>query len=459
MLWSGPSPNSHAERIDAAPWLLEHIRDGLIPQVTTTRQGQNMRQLGYTGWRCAVLAAAALLSLTGLVHAQENWTRFRGENGVGHATQAGIPNEWTAADYEWVRELPGKGHSSPVIWGEHLFVTCGTDDGKRLLVALDPTSGGELWTHTMTLGASHLHLKNSYASGTPATDGERVYVAFADEAHYVVKAFSFAGDELWSRDLGTFNSQHGPGVSPMVLGEYVIVANDQLGSGAILALDRKTGETMWTTQDRPFRRASYATPMLLNTAGREELVCLCGAAGLTAHDPADGKLLWTSGELPARTVASPVAGNGVVIGICGQGGGGVKLVAVKPGQDGQPASVAWELEKSIPYVPTPVVDGEYLYLWLDSGIVHCLNMATGETVWIERVGGKFSGSPVLVDGRLFCISEDGEVVVLAAGPEFQLLGRSPLDDESYSTPAVARGRMYLRGFNKLACLKAAATSN
>jgi outer membrane protein assembly factor BamB len=386
--------------------------------------------------------------------AQQNWTRFRGDNGTGHSSQAGIPDQWTESDYEWIRELPGRGHSSPVIWGDALFLTSGLESGERLLICLDATTGSERWTKTIHQGTNPLHTKSSYASGTPAVDGERVYVALADEQHYLVQAYDFTGEQQWSRDLGGFKCQHGQGVSLMLYDDLLIVPNDQEEPSAILALRCADGETAWTTEGRANRETSFSTPMLLENNGRTELVCLSGATGVTGLDPHTGSLLWSSGELPKRTVASPVAGNGVIVATCGQAGKGVLMVAVEPGSAGQPAKVRYERSRELPYVPTPIVDGNYLYTWLDIGLVACAEMATGETVWIERVGGNYSGSPILIDGRLFCISEEGDVVVVAAAPEFQLLGRSPLGDASYATPAVANGRLYLRGFTRLACLKA-----
>lgn len=385
----------------------------------------------------------------------DTWSRFRGENGVGASSLTGVPVEWTERDYEWTRKLAGKGHSSPVIWKERLFLTCGHEDGKRTLVCLNALTGADLWSQTITLDANHLHLKNSYASGTPAVDGERVYAAFADDLHYVVNAFTLDGEQVWSKDLGSYTSQHGQGVSPVVYEDLLIVPNDQKAPSSVIALNRRTGEMVWTTKNRGFREASYATPMILSRGGRPELVCLSGATGLTGISLESGETLWASGELPQRTVASPVAGQGVVIGLCGQGGNGKFMVAVEPGAPGQTtAHVRYQRDRELPYVPTPIVSGEHLFLWMDNGVVSCVMLATGETLNTVRVGGKYSGSPVLIDGKLYCISESGEVVVLAANPDLAVLGRSPLGDESYSTPAVANGRVYLRGFHTLASLKA-----
>ncbi len=383
------------------------------------------------------------------------WPRFRGENGVGISTLAGVPSEWTLSDYEWVRDLTGKGHSSPVVWHDRLFLTCALGDGQRTLVCFDALSGEELWSRTVTLGTNKLHLKNSYASGTPAVDSQRVYAAFADNDHYVVTAYTFTGEQVWTVDLGSYTSQHGQGVSPVLIGERLIVPNDQAGPSAIVALNTNTGDVVWSTRDRPSEEASYSTPILITGPdGKPQLICLSQAAGMSAIDPETGAQLWRTEPFPMRTCGSPVYGGGVLIGTCGSGGNGKYLAAVEPAAPGTAPKVRYTRERELPYVPTPIAHDGHLFLWLDNGVLTCLDMATGTSLKTARIGGKYSGSPVLIEGRLFCISEAGEVVVVAATPELEVLGRNPLGDESYSTPAVANGRVYLRGFHKLACLRA-----
>ena len=245
----------------------------------------------------------------------------------------------------------------------------------------------------------------------------------------------------------------------MLAGNLLIVPNDQKAPSSIIALNKDSGEIAWKTSDRAFRETSYSTPMLIQGPdGRDQLVCISGATGVTGLDPTNGSMLWGSGEMPQRTVASPIYGGGVVIALSGQGGRGKYMVAVEPGAKGRESNIRYTHDRDLPYVPTPVVHEGRVYLWLDNGVVSCIDLASGEVVETQRIGGNFSGSPILIDGKLYCISEQGEVVVVEATPELQVLGRSPLGDESYSTPAVAGDRVYLRGFHKLACLKAR-TSN
>ncbi len=414
-------------------------------------------------WQAFALLVVCFGIVDGATLLADEWPRFRGPNGDGKSDLKGVPTNWTQDDYEWVIKLPGKGHSSPSIWGDHLFVLTGTDAGVRTLICLNALTGEEFWKDsTESLSASHLHNKNSYGSGTPATNGEHVYVAFADENHYLVNAYTMNGEKIWTRDLGTFTSQHGQGVSPLIYKDLVIVPFDQMGPSQMLALNTKTGETVWTTQ-RDFRKTSYATPIVVDVNGQDQLITLSGAIGLSGIDLKDGTALWSSGQLPMRTVASPVYGAGLVIASCGSGGQGKFMVAVDPTQGDNPEKIVKaERKKNLPYVPTPIIDGNYMYLWNDGGIVCCVDLTTdlSENVWTQRIGGNFSGSPVLIDGKLYCISEDGEVAVIAASPEYKEYGKSPLGDQSYSTPAVANGRVYFRGFHSLACLKAKeATAN
>lgn len=407
--------------------------------------------------KCVVFSMLfSFFSLAVAGEEDENWARFRGPNGEGKSQLTGVPTQWSTNDYEWKVDLPGKGHSSPIIWGQRLFLTTGSQDGLRTVLCLNAITGETIWTDSIQLEANHLHKKNSYASGTPTTDGKQVYVAFADEKQYTLLCYSLDGERIWSRDLGSFTSQHGQGVSPIIYNGKLIVPNDQMGPSRIVALDLNTGETIWESE-RDFRRTSYSTPMILNVNGQDQLICLSGALGLAGLDPESGKALWHSGELPLRTVASPVFGAGYLFAECGSGGRGKHMVAVDPSANGEVKQIRTQ---NLPYVPTPIFHNGLLFLWNDDGVVCCIDPQSDltENIWRERVGGNYSGSPVLIDGKLYCISEEGEVVVVAADREFQLLGKNPLGDESYATPAVANGRVYFRGFHSLACLKATSTA-
>jgi outer membrane protein assembly factor BamB len=404
---------------------------------------------------CFWLALVLTASLFASNASAENWPRYRGTDGGGVSPQAGIPVEWSEGDYSWATSLPGEGHSSPVIWNRHLFLTTATDEGQvRHLCCLDSMTGAIRWSRAAGFNSNRKHSKNSFASSTPATDGERVYVAFADEERFALAAYDLNGQLSWRTWLGPFVSQHGQGASPLVFEDLVIIANDQDGPSSIVACDRRTGQVVWSTM-RTAREASYATPLLIEFKNQKpQLVCLSGATGLTSLDPWTGQMNWTSGELPQRTVASPAFAQGLIYATCGQGGKGTRLIGVDPSGTGDVAETHIKIrrDKELPYVPAMIGFGELLFLWNDNGLITCLDPKTNKNVWQERVGGNFSGSPICIDGKLYNIEESGKVVVVEAGPQFKLLGESPLGDPSYSTPAVANDRLYLRSFHKLSCL-------
>lgn len=391
--------------------------------------------------------------------AAENWPRFRGADGSGVSAQKGLPTTWSNGNYAWNIELPGVGHAAPIIWDDTLFITSALDEGTtRLLICLNAKTGEEKWTQTIGMSVSHKHNKSSWASSTPVTDGQTVYVAFADEEDYLVSAYDFAGSLQWRRNLGPFESQHGLGVSLMLYEDTLICPSDQMGPARIHALDKNTGATKWSTL-RTQRKTSYSTPILVPYRdGREQLICVSGMLGITSLDPITGIMNWRSPNFPLRTVASPVYVDGLLIASCGQGGRyGVQQIAVDAkgdiGEDGL-AKVVWERKKVIPYVPTPIIYEGHLYEWSDEGILGCVDPKTGKDVWTKRIGGNYSGSPICIDGKLYCIAEDGKVEVVGASPEFKHYGTTELGDPSHSTPAVANGMLYLRTYHRLACLKA-----
>jgi outer membrane protein assembly factor BamB len=396
----------------------------------------------------------------------DNWPRFRGPNGAGTSDLKGVPTRWTDDDYEWEITLPGIGHSSPVVWDDALFVTSGTDRtaepdsvvGSRTLYRINAITGDVVWSREFKLASDVLHPKNSYASSTPALDGERVYLAMADDEHYVLQALTMQGETVWSAELGPFESQHGQGVSPIVYDGMVILANDQIGPSSIAAFNCGTGERIWEVT-RNDGRTSYATPCIMPVAGYgPQILCLSDTSGLAGLDPRTGRQLWATEALPDRTVASPTFGNGLIIATCGGGGIGKHLLAVvPPGPAAVAPTIRYQREQrdDLPYVPTPIINGAHVYLWCDRATVCCVELATGNTVWRKRVEGNYSGSPIMIDQKLYCISEEGEIAVLSASPEFRDYGRSPLGDGSHATPAVANGRVYFRGFGRLACLPSA----
>lgn len=400
---------------------------------------------------CHCLLAVAM---TTSVTAADNWSRFRGENGTGVSLQTGIPTTWTAEELAWQIDLPGVGHSSPCIWHKTLFVTSAIGDGTtRLLMSINADTGAENWRREISLSSNHRHRKNSWASGTPTTNGKYVYVTFADEQSYVVGAWDFSGEQVWTRNLGEYESRHGVGASPIVAEGLVVITNDQLGPSSIVALNANTGEPVWQTP-RTSGRTSYVTPMLTTLRDKRTLVCVSAESGVSCLDLATGALLWETGALPHRTIASPVISNGIVLATCGNRGQGKYLAAVDLNSSANDSRIVFERRQRLPYVPTPVAWEDLVFLWGDGGVVSCMEMPSGTNLWTERVNGNYSSSPICVNGHIYCITEKGVVTVIRADREFELLARTSLNDSCHATPAVANGHLYLRTFHRLFAVKA-----
>jgi len=403
-----------------------------------------------------ILVVIFALAMCPRTSVAENWPRFRGENGSGLSSQSGIPTTWTDSDYAWKVELPTVGHSAPIVWDKSLFVTSATEGGgERFLYCFDADTGEQRWQVSLKLGESKKHLKNSWASSTPTTDGKRVYVLFADSEKLIAGAWDFDGQRVWTKDLGAYESEHGLGASPVVQNGLLIIPNDQLGPSSLIALNSEDGDVVWQSE-RPAGKTGYSSPVIAKGAGSDlQIICITEASGISSHDLHTGKLNWQTEKLPMRTVASPVVADGLVFAICGEGGNGKYFAAVRTDLESEPGSrVVFERKTMLPYVPCLIAKDGLLFLWGDKGILVCLELASGKEIWSERIDGAFSGSPICIEDRLYCITETGEVVVLNAGREFKELGRTPLGDDSHSTPAVANGHLYLRTFRHLFAIKA-----
>lgn len=403
---------------------------------------------------CVSLACSCL-------SAQE-WTRFRGPNGSGVVPALDIPSSFTESDINWKVKLPGSGHSSPAIWEDRLFLmSADSETATRYVVAVDTKTGKVLWQKEFPAQESHLHSKSSYASCSPAVDEDHVYVVWADDENTRLMALSHDGDISWAADLGPWVSQHGFGTSPIVYQDKLIVSLMQLGDprktrnrpagqSRLIAFDRKNGEKQWEVA-RESDVAAYSVPCIYTTKeGKELLICNSSAHGIAAHDPATGKELWSEQVFNMRSVSSPVVAGDFILGSCGSGGGGNTVSAVDP-NGGQP-KLAWRMSRSASYVPTPIAHDGKVFVWYDKGIVSCLDGQTGEVLGQKRVGGNYYGSPILVGDRLFCLSEEGDLMVVSADKDLKVLGKSPLGEGSESTPAVSDGVMYLRTYSHLISL-------
>jgi outer membrane protein assembly factor BamB len=268
-------------------------------------------------------------------------------------------------------------------------------------------------------------------------------------------AYTHAGDEVWRREISRATDENGFGTSPIVVGDMVIVAvENKDDASAITAFDAASGDIRWKTP-RTSGSPPYCTPLTFQASdGKQLLLAASTAAGLCAFDPANGKLVWQTieNELPQRVVGSPIEANGVMVVSCGQNGNGLVTVAVKLGDGSSPPKEAYRIRENVPYVPTPVVAGDLLFLWGDRGTVSCLELATGNQIWRQRVGGNFNCSPIRIGNRIYCVSMDGEMVVIAADRTFKVLARNDLGEPTTATPAVAGGKMYLRTESSLICV-------
>ncbi|MEM8945001.1 MAG: PQQ-binding-like beta-propeller repeat protein [Planctomycetota bacterium] len=406
----------------------------------------------------SVVLGALAVGLAPSIHA-ENWTRFRGPNGNGIATSVSFPATWTNDDYLWKIDLPGVGHSSPVGWGDRLFVTTGdTETGDITLHALSPSTGAQQWQQVFDGNTYAMHAGNSYASSTPAVDEHHVYFAWSAGGRLHCAALGHDGNEIWRTELGDFIGPHGFAASPMVVEGVVCVQVDHADAGYLIGIDAQSGEVRWRA-DRPAGKASYATPCVLPRGETGDAVVISQSmeGGLQLIDALTGTVVWQNATaFPARCVSSPMLVGETLVSICGGGGRGKLLVGMDVSAGPTQPTEKLTLTKQLPYVPTPLRVGNRALLWLDQGMVSMVDLSANgppkKAVWTERVGGKFFGSPILAGDKVYCLSMDGRAVVIAADDEFELLGDNDLGHPSNATPAVHQDRLYLRTESTLACL-------
>ncbi len=394
--------------------------------------------------------------------AQTNhWTRFRGYDGRGvdSNVSAKIPEVWDTIDYKWRTTLPGISNASPVVWGDTIYV-CSADEINNIgyLLALNDGSGEILWQKEFDLSELTMHVENNRSSATPAVDQGSVYVVWYFKEKTQLFAISHQGEMKWEAEFGGIEARHGAGSSLTLTDNLVVFTREQEEGYSLLqstwvAVDKFTGETEWELNRETAKSNSFSNPLLIQQEDQsDQLVFGSESCGLTGVDPETGNVLWERKELfPARVVGSPFYTNGLIVANLK----GKALVIDFNLTTGQPADTArYELSRNIsPYVPTPIVVGEYLYLFTDNGTVACVQLETGQIIWKERPAGAIYGSPICVNGNLFCITKDGEVLVIKADPNYQLLGVNPLGDGSFSTPVMCGSGMVFRTFSEIMLLE------
>ena len=384
------------------------------------------------------------------------WSRWRGPSGQGDAAGGGYPDTWSAThNVRWKTAVPGRGNSSPIVWGDRLFLTTAHDGGRRLsILAFRRSDGGQLWETFLPAGpAAYTHHKNGHASATPATDGERIYASFGSRG---LVAIDLNGKIVWRQDLNQTDPYHGHAGSPLLYRDRVIVYQDQSGGGFIAAFDARTGKPLWRTG----RDASvgWGTPIALHAADHDEII-VNSQSRVCAYDPATGRELWSCAGSSYEVIPTPVVGHGMVF--CSSGRAGPTL-AIRPGGKGDVtrSHLVWTSPRGSPFVPSPIVYGEHLYMVNDmASIVTCFDARSGRALWQGRLGVAqregFSASPVVVDGKLFFSNDDGDTFVLKAGPAFELLRTNQIGEATLASPALVDGRWYIRTDRNLIAVGAA----
>jgi outer membrane protein assembly factor BamB len=398
--------------------------------------------------------ALTLCGVVPVLAADANWPQWRGPTGDGHSAEKGLPVRWDAKSVVWKAPLKGRGQSSPVVWGERIFLTTALDDGKQRVVFCVGRADGKLvWEHVAWKGTPEKsHAMNGWATPTCATDGEYVVAFFGRGGLHGYRA---DGQPLWSRDLGKFAGPWGAAASPVLVGDLVIQNCDAEEEAFLIALDKRTGKQVWRTPRDVPERGGWSTPVLVKAGGREELV-LNGAKAVTAYDPATGKPLWHCKSFNGRGEPTATPGRGLLFLVNGLGG---DFYAVRPGGEGDvtKSHLAWHTpRRGGRDQPSPVVIGGYVLVTDMGGVATCYEARSGKEVWKERLKGKFSSSPVAAGGLAYCQSDEGTTYVLELGPTMKLVASNHLrssDDELFRaslTPSA--GQIFSRSDRALYCV-------
>ncbi len=414
--------------------------------------------------RKPILPAVILIALSCTVIHADNWPQWRGPEFKGTSREKNLPVQWsTTENIAWKLALPGLGGSTPIIWGERVFLHI-ADGDDLFLWCVDRKQGTVLWKKRLG-GGNFKTRKHNMSSPSPVTDGKSVYVMTGTG---VLKGFDFDGRELWSRDIqkdyGKFGLNWGYASSPMLYEDalYVQVLHGMNTDDPsyVLRINKRTGKTAWRVE-RQTKAISespdaYTTPGLLRYGKTVEIV-ITGGDCVTGHDPATGKELWRANGLNPnndpyyRIVASPVIADGIIY-----APSRVRpLLALRSGGRGDvtKSHLLWSTPNG-PDVPTPVTDGRYFYIANDRGIIWCLDAKTGQEIYGQQriKSGTYSASPVLSDGKIYITNEDGLTTVIKAGPKFEILAENDLNDYCLSSPAISEGQIFIRTAKYLHCI-------
>jgi len=410
----------------------------------------------------ALSAGAAAMNTATMIEVEGEgaryWSRWRGPSGQGIVKSGKYTDKWSPTEHvKWKSAVPGRGHSSPIVWGDRIFLTTEYDEGARLsMLAFNRTTGKQLWeTFVPTKGVEHVYPKNSRASATAVTDGKLVYASFGTHG---IAAFEFNGKLAWHTPVGQLNNYHGSAGSPILHNGRIILYQDHRGTEStgsfVAAYDKTTGKEVWKTPR--VETTGWGTPIVIRAGDREELI-VSSQRKVYAYDPATGKELWTVGGLTFEVIPTPVVAEGLVI--CSSGRQG-PTIAIRPGGSGDVTQthVAWSSPKGSPFVPSGVVVDSILYLVNDiQSVLTAHDVKTGEVLYQGRLGVAkkegFSASPIAFDGKVFFTNDDGETFVLKAGREFNLLHVNQLGEQTLASPALVDGKWYFRTASSLVAIE------
>lgn len=409
------------------------------------------------GCRLSVRMLVALVAV--LVVARpawsEDWPCWRGPRGDGTSLELDVPVAWdgaTGQNVAWKARLPGVGHASPIVWQDRIFtVTCLQQSQQRLLVCLDRRTGRQLWRQVvLETPLEGKHVLNSFASSTPATDGRNVYVSFLDRQDMVVAAYDLDGRRQWLVRPGVFSSKHGYCSSPVVFEDKVIINGDHDGEAYLVALDKATGKTVWKV-DRENKTRSYCTPIIRHFDAVPHLI-LSGSLSVCSYDPRDGSRHWIIDGPTEQFVASMVD-NGKYLFLTA-GFPDRHILAIRPDGHGNitDTHVVWRTTENAAYVPSPIVVGDYFLVVSDQGIASCFVADTGQRMWKERIGPRFSASLVSAGGLAYFTSDRGVTTVVRPGSSFEVVAENDLGEDVYASAAISRGQIFLRGVEHLYCI-------
>lgn len=384
----------------------------------------------------------------------QNWPCWRGPNSDGTSSETNLPVKWdSVTNVLWKIVLPGTGYSSPIVWNDRLFLTTAfIETQERVLLSYNCETGDLLWKKTVLKAPLEtINDNNSYASGTPATDGKMIYLSFLDGQDVMVAAYDFSGKEIWRQKPGKFSSPHGYCCSPVIYKNVLIINGTSKGDSFVTALNKSDGNVIWKIpQDN--HTLSYSTPLIKEMAGKTQMI-FCGNKEVSSYDPADGKRYWFVSGPSEEFVSSPVYNekNGLVL-VCSSWPDRI-LLAIKPDKEGNvtKSNVAWQSKKGAYYVPSPVCTDNYLFTTMTTGEVYCIEAGTGNILWVRKMGTQYS-SPVLAGGLVYMPNDEGVITIIKPGPMFEYISKNPIGEKMYASPAISNGKIYLRGFRHLFCI-------